>query len=71
MSIPQAISFGSVVGDEIDDSGNFVSGPVPFRTIVMLISLFSHLLISSLTNFLFMSKKIRMDLDILNVFEIK
>jgi len=45
------------------------TGDVPFRTFVMLISLFLHLIISSITNHLFVNDKVDISKDFLNVFE--
>ena len=69
LSIPETINFGSIVTDEKDESGIFLSGPVPFRTIVMLISLLTHLIFSSLSNHLFKAKKISLRFDFFDVFE--
>jgi hypothetical protein len=42
---------------------------VPFRTIVMLIALTCHAVLSSVTDFLFRSKKLDLKFDFFHVFE--
>jgi hypothetical protein len=43
LGIPEAMSFGSILGDQPDESGKFPTGPVPFRTIVMLVTHFRNI----------------------------
>lgn len=66
------ISFGTITSSvHVDANGKFETGPVPFRTIVMLISLTSHILISSLTHYLFVEEKIPREFDIFKCFRIR
>lgn len=43
LGIPERMTFGTIYGDEVDDSGNYLTGHAPFRTIVMLIGLVTHI----------------------------
>ena len=61
LGIGSTISFGKIVVD-----GN--EGEVPFRTIVMLLALISHVLVSYLTYYLFVVKKISLRWDILDCY---
>lgn len=62
-------------GPEDDEScvkvaGEDCVGPVPFRTIVMLISLFCHLGISTLTHYLFVEEKIKTKFDFFKCYKV-
>ena len=46
-------------------------GPVPYRTIVMLISLICHIAISTLTHYLFVEEKIPHKYDVLDCYKIR
>ncbi len=70
LGIPETISFGTIVGDEPDSAGVYPEGPVPFRTIVMLIALFTHVIISSVTNKLFTDQIVSLDYDFMHCFEL-
>ena len=69
LGIPESINFGMIVGDDVDLTGVRLEGPAPFRTIVMLISLTIHFLISWTTHILFTTKRLSLDLDFFNCFE--
>lgn len=56
LNIPSLITFG-----EICVEGE--CGPVPFRTIVMLIALISHLAVSLLTDYLFTNHILGLNFD--------
>jgi len=65
-----AISFGVITNQECVDAGlEECTGPVPYRTIVMLISLAFHVAISTLTDYLFVEEKISQKYDILNCYQ--
>jgi len=65
-----AISFGVITNQECVDAGlEGCTGPVPYRTIVMLISLAFHVAISTLTDYLFVEEKISQKYDILNCYQ--
>lgn len=58
-----AISFGHIS----TESG---TGPVPYRTIVMLISLFCHVAVSTLTHYLFVEEKIPQKFDFFQCYQV-
>ena len=76
-SIPAQITFGKVyayddVGEIlIGDDGNPITGDVPYRTIVMLITLISHVCISSLTHYLFVEEKIPLQYDFFGCYQFR
>lgn len=49
---------------------SLVTGPVPFRTFVMLISLACHLGISTLTDYLFTEEKVNLKFDFFGCFRV-
>jgi len=56
--------------DKVDDCVNKAcTGDVPFRTIVMLISLILHVIISAVTHYVFTNEKLDISHDFLSVFE--
>jgi hypothetical protein len=69
LGIPVGISFGTIYGD-CDNNPEDCSGPVPYRTIVMLISLICHFLISTLTHYLFVEEKIPQKYDFFGCYKV-
>merc|ERR1719270_2098442 len=76
LGLPASISFGVIEGvnDDgtplLDDNGTLVTGPVPYRTFVMLISLACHVAVSTLTDYLFVEEKIPLKNDFFNCFRV-
>jgi len=69
LGIPVGISFGTIYGD-CETYPDDCSGPVPYRTFVMLISLICHFLISTLTHYLFVEEKISQKYDFFGCFRV-
>ena len=70
LGIPVGISFGTIYGD-CETYPNDCSGPVPYRTFVMLISLICHFLISTLTHYLFVEEKISQKYDFFGCYRVR
>ena len=69
MGLPKHLVFGTI--SALDESGATQEGDVPFRTIVMLISLITHILVSSLTHYLFVEEKISLKFDIFECYDVR
>ena len=65
LEMPATISFGEIQ----DPSGSGETGPVPFRTIVMLIALISQVIISLLAHYLFTKEKMDLKFDFFGCFK--
>jgi len=61
LKLPEVITFGEIC----TESG---CGPVPYRTIVMLIALISHLLVSYTTHHIFTNRKVDLKFDFLKCY---
>lgn len=68
LGLKPTISFGTITSATMNDDGIYPEGPVPFRTIVMLISLIAHVLVTSVTHHIFTVKKARLKFDILGCY---
>jgi len=71
LGIPTVISFGKIVVDYgIGEDGkpDIQEGEVPFRTIVTIIGIVSHILVSLLTDYLFTSETLPLTYDICGCF---
>lgn len=69
-NLEPVLVFGTLYGEGLDTEGNPVTGPVPFRTFVMLISLACHLGISTLTDYLFTEEKVNLKFDFFGCFRV-
>ena len=66
------MSFGNVYSSSnFDENGDPLSGPLPFRTFVMLISLSCHVAMSTLANYIFVEEKIPRKFDFFKCFRIR
>lgn len=64
------ISFGTIASQyHFNDDGTPMTGDVPYRTFVMLISLACHVAVSSLTHYIFVEEKVPLKYDFLKCFE--
>jgi len=64
-NLDAVISFGEITNPETNETG-----PVPYRTFVMLISLACHVLVSTLTHYLFVEEKIPQKFDFFRCYQI-
>ena len=69
LKIPPTISFGEIHCTSSPDCTD--TGPVPFRTIVMLLSLILHVLLSSITHHLFTNDKLDIKYDFFHCYTLR
>ena len=69
-NLEPVISFGYLYGEGHTDE-NPITGPLPYRTFVMLISLACHVGISTLTDYLFTEEKLKLKWDFFSCFRVR
>jgi len=71
MNLPSSISFGqyTVACPDEEDPGKLCSGDVPFRTIVTLIGIIAHLVVSYGSDYLFTSEQLTLNYDFFGCFK--
>ncbi len=64
LGIPPYVSFGELTNPDTGETG-----PVPFRTIVVCITIVIHLVLSTVAHLLFTRKILSLKLDVFGCFE--
>lgn len=70
MGLNPVISFGTITSATEFENGVALTGPVPYRTFVMLITLAVHVAVSSFFHYIFMEEKVSLKFDILKCYRI-
>ena len=72
LGLDSIISFGKITSEtEIGEDGKYLTGEVPYRTFVMLITLAVHVLVSTVTHHLFMEEKVPLKCDVLKCYRLR
>jgi len=69
-NLDPVISFGLLYGEADAVTGVVPTGPLPYRTFVMLISLACHVAMSTLTDYLFVEEKLNLKYDFFSCFRV-